>query len=183
MVKQKNHVLSLALMALACVTMTTLTMHAAALESSIGNPSEIDSKQDGKSVLVKVRDSQGVVVGAGVVIDGTNYGTVTDANGIASLDNVLPGATIVVSFIGYVTQNLTFDGRDVFEVFLKEDDYALDELVVVGYGVQKKVNLSGSVATADSKSLESRPVANVVNALQGAVANLNIDPAKGTPGT
>ena len=117
------------------------------------------------------------------MVNGTRDGAFTDMNGVATLNNVSPGASITVSFIGYETQIIQIGERTSIEVTLKVDSETLEELVVVGYGVQKKVNLSGSVATADTKKLESRPAANIANALQGAVANLNIDPAKGTPGS
>lgn len=134
-------------------------------------------------VTIRVKDSMGPVAGASVVVNGTTNGAYTDADGNASLSGVGAQATITISCIGYENQTVSINGRAIIDVVLKEDTQALDEIVVVGYGVQKKVNLSGSVAAADTKKLESRPASNIANALQGAVANLNIDPAKGTPGS
>ena len=163
--------------------MVPMNMPAAIPDSSVDNLSVTANDQDGRVITVKVKDSSGPVAGASIMVNGTRDGAFTDMNGEATLNNVRPDASITVSFIGYETQIIQVDGRASIEVTLKVDSETLEELVVVGYGVQKKVNLSGSVATADTKKLESRPASNIANALQGAVANLNIDPAKGTPGS
>lgn len=101
-------------------------------------------------------------------------GTATDLDGNFTLKVSSLSATIVVSYIGMQTQEIKLEGRSNLEVHLKDDSVNLDELVVVGYGTQKKINATGAVKTIDNTVLESRPVTNAVQGLQGAVAGLNI---------
>ena len=95
-----------------------------------------------------VKDALGPVVGANVVEKGTTNGTVTDMEGRFSLQ-VSSNAVLVVSYIGYIDQTIPVNGKSSFTVLLKEDSQALDEVVVVGYGTQKKVNMTGAVASVD----------------------------------
>ena len=114
------------------------------------------------------------VIGANIVEKGNpGNGTITDVDGRFSLE-VNAGATLTVSFIGYVTQEIAVGSRTEISVTLLEDSQALDEVVVVGYGTQKKVNLSGAVSTISAKALESRPVTNANLALQGLAPGMNI---------
>ena len=99
------------------------------------------------------------VIGASVLEKGTSNGIITDINGNFSLA-VNPGATLVISYIGYKTQEVQAVAGKVINVMLKDDTEMLDEVVVVGFGVQKKVNLTGSVGIATAKEIESRPVGN-----------------------
>ncbi len=92
-------------------------------------------------------------------------GNITDANGNFSLSDVAPNAVISVSYIGYKTQEIALNGKTAVNVILSEDSEALDEVVVIGYGTQKKADLSGAVATVP-KSIENRPVLTVGQALQ-----------------
>ena len=100
-------------------------------------------------------------------------GTTTGIDGDFSLNNVPVGSTIMVSFIGYQTQEVTWNGTPL-TVVLKEDTKTLEEVVIVGYGVQKKVNVTGAVSMVGTEIIESRPVANVTQALQGAIPGLNL---------
>lgn len=116
------------------------------------------------------------IIGASVLVEGTSNGTITDMDGNFSLKNISKGNVLVVSYIGYQPQRLTIDGNQLtFRIMLTEDTQTLDEVVVVGFGTQKKVNLTGAVATVDTKTLESRPVTSVTQALQGVMPGLNID--------
>lgn len=116
------------------------------------------------------------IIGASVLVKGTSNGTITNMDGNYSLTNVSKGSILIVSYIGYQTQEITFNGTQTFlKVELNEDLQTLDEVVVVGFGTQKKVNLTGAVATVDTKTLESRPVTSVSQALQGVMPGLNID--------
>lgn len=116
------------------------------------------------------------IIGASVLVENTNNGTITDIDGNFSLKNVAKGNVLIISYIGYQPQRLTFDGNQTtFKIMLTEDTQTLDEVVVVGFGTQKKVNLTGAVATVDTKTLESRPVTSVSQALQGVMPGLNID--------
>ncbi|MCP3893117.1 MAG: SusC/RagA family TonB-linked outer membrane protein, partial [Bacteroides sp.] len=114
------------------------------------------------------------IIGASVLVKGTSNGTITDLDGNFSLANVTKGSVLTVSYIGYETQTLTFNGtQTTFRFELNEDSQTLDEVVVVGFGTQKKVNLTGAVSTVDTKALDSRPVSQVGQALQGVVPGLN----------
>lgn len=126
-----------------------------------------------------VRDASGPVIGASVVEKGQSGGIVTDIDGNFVL-KVAPDGVIVVSFIGYKTQEINVDGRTRINIELHEDTELLDEVVVVGFGVQKKVNLTGSVSVATSKEIQSRPVTNVSQALQGLVPGLQISQTNGS---
>lgn len=118
------------------------------------------------------------IIGASVVVKGTSNGCITDLDGNFQLNNVASGSTLVVSYIGYQTQEIPLQkGKTSYQVTLSEDTQTLDEVVVVGFGTQKKVNLTGAVATVDTKALESRPVSQVGQALQGTVPGLNLSTA------
>ena len=135
--------------------------------------------QNGKTITGIITDQYGPVTGANVVIKGTTQGTITDIDGKFSLDNVSPSTILQVSYIGYMTQEIKVGNQTNLNIQLKEDSQSLDELVVVGYGVQKKVNLSGAVQAVGSEVIESRPITNINTGLQGAIPNLNISRSSG----
>ena len=118
------------------------------------------------------------VIGASVIVKGTSNGTVTDFDGLFDLD-APDKATLQISYIGFQSQELTATKK--MNIVLLEDTKALDEVIVVGYGTQKKVNLTGSVSSIEGKVLNARPVPSAVQALQGADPSLNITPASGDP--
>jgi len=121
-----------------------------------------------------VKDATGeTVIGASVVVKGTTNGTITGLDGDFSLSGVKKGDIIQISFVGYKTLEIAWDGSPI-NVTLKDDSQALEEVVVVGYGTQKKVNLTGAVAMTEGDMLEDRPIANLAQGLQGAIPNLNI---------
>ena len=129
-----------------------------------------------------VKDATGEpVIGASVVVKGTTNGTITNVDGDFTLSNVAKGDIIQVSYIGYVTQEFKFNGQPL-NVTLKEDTEMLDEVVVVGYGVQKKANLTGSVASINAEALESRAVASVSAALAGTMPGVTSIQTSGAPG-
>ncbi|MDR1102553.1 MAG: TonB-dependent receptor [Tannerella sp.] len=135
-------------------------------------------QQEGKKTVTgTVVDATGEpVIGANIKEKGTTNGTVTDADGKFSL-NVADNAVLQISYIGYIAQevsSLTGMGGKSLLITLPEDTQALEEVVVVGYGTQKKVNLTGAVAQVKGEVLENRSVTTVSQALQGQVANLNI---------
>ena len=133
----------------------------------------VQEQQQTSNITVTIVDSKGEpIIGANVVEKGTTNGTITDVDGKATL-NIKPGATLQVSFVGYKTTEVkvTKDMR----ITLKDDNELLDEVVVVGYGTQKKANLTGAVSTVDvAKTMEGRPQTDVMKALQGAVPGLTI---------
>jgi len=127
-------------------------------------------------VTGKVTDSQSgePMPGVNVVVKGATIGTITDSNGNFSLNVPDRNATLVFSFIGYTVQEVPLGGRATLNVSLVSETIGLEEVVVVGYGTQKKVSVTGAVSTVDNKKLQARPVSNVQQALQGLVPNLNI---------
>ena len=136
--------------------------------------------QSSKRITGIVLDATGMpVIGANVMEKGTTNGTITDMDGKFSL-NVEKGATLVVSYIGFSNQEIKIGNQTNLSITMKEDAEALDELVVVGYGVQKKANLSGAVETVSSTMLQNRATNNVGIALQGLVPNLQISPNGGS---
>ena len=140
-------------------------------------------KEHSKKVKVKgnVKDESGVAMpGATVVIDDTTDGTVTDMDGNFAL-SVPVGSSIKISSIGYKTKYLRVSKDSNLNIVLLEDRQMLDEVVVVGYGTQKKVNLTGAVTTASKELLENRPIGNIAQGLQGLVPNLNITFNSGQP--
>ena len=120
----------------------------------------------------KVYDVSGEpIIGASVVIQGTTQGTITDMDGAFQL-KAQPSQTLVVSFLGYKDVILPIGNKNNFKVTLEEDSKKLDEVVVVGYATQKKVNLTGSVASVSSKDIQDIPVANTATLLQGRLPGL-----------
>lgn len=130
-------------------------------------------QQNGKVTGI-VEDNAGTVIGATIVVKGTTQKTATDLDGRFILEDVKKGSILQISYLGYTTKEVKYTGQPFLKIKLQEDTETLDEVVVVGYAVQKKVNLSGSVATVSTKQIENRPVTNVGQALQGTVANLNV---------
>ena len=133
-------------------------------------------------VTGKVLDEQGEgVVGAGVVIQGTQTGTITDLDGNFVLPSVARGTTLEISCVGYATQEVVVSGPTL-NVTLLPDTTALDESVVIAYGQQKKVTITGAVSAVGSDELLKAPVANVANALQGNLPGVSAVQASGMPG-
>ncbi|WP_294067130.1 carboxypeptidase-like regulatory domain-containing protein, partial [Proteiniphilum sp. UBA1028] len=124
--------------------------------------------QQEKVVTGKITDEAGdPVIGANIIEkDVVSNGTVTDIDGNFSL-KVKSNATITISYIGYVEQEILVGDRSFFSIVLKEDTKTLDELVVVGYGTQKKLNLTGAVASVSGDVLSDRPIGNIAQGLQG----------------
>ena len=128
-----------------------------------------------------VKDASGMtVIGASVIVKGTPTGTVTDMDGMFTLNGVKPGDVIQVSYVGYKDQDVTWNGRPL-DIVLKEDTQALDEVVVIGYGAVRKADMAGAVSVMDSKSFKAQPITQVSDALQGRVAGVNVV-SDGIPG-
>ena len=114
------------------------------------------------------------IIGASVIVKGTTYGTVTDLDGNFTLQ-VSKGNVLVISFIGYTTQEIKVNENQFsYNIQMSEDIQTLDEVVVVGFGTQRKANLTEAVATVDTKVLDSRPVTNLGQSLQGTIPGLNL---------
>lgn len=130
-----------------------------------------------------VTDAQGEpVIGATVKEQGTTVGTVTDFDGKFQMEVKSQKSVLVISYIGYQTQNITVGGQTTINVSMKEDANLLDDVVVVGYGTQKKATLTGAVASVSGDVLESRPVSNTAIGLQGRIPGLTITRTAARPG-
>ena len=139
-------------------------------------------QQSGKVVTGTIVDPSGMpVIGANVMVKGTTNGTITDMDGKFSLE-VEEGATLQISYIGYANQEIKVGNQKTLSIALKEDAEALDELVVVGYGTQKKVNLTGAVSNVKSDLLQNRTSSSPVNLLTGQVPGVTILQNSGQPG-
>ena len=145
------------------------------------NPVEI-SQQQKKQISGLIRDVNNVpIIGANIIEkNAPGNGTVTDVDGRFTL-SIGENVTILVSYIGYLPQEISVAGKTYFEVILQEDRKTLDEVVVVGYGTQRKVNLTGSVDQIGGKSIENVSVSNISRALQGQIPGLNINFNNGRP--
>ena len=134
-----------------------------------------------RTVTGRVVDSQGVgVISAAVVNTATNDGVITDYDGRFSIKAV-PGQTLSVEMLGYATKEIRYDGGDSLAIVLEEDTQMLDDVVVVGYAVQKKINVTGAVSSISGDELNARPVTSAMQALQGADPSMNIQMGSGSP--
>ncbi len=138
--------------------------------------------QQQKAVSGKVTDSSGQSMpGVTIMVKGTTNGTITDFEGNYNLKNVPSDATLVFSFVGMKSMEVALQGRVVVNVKMEEETIGIEEVVAIGYGTQKKVNLTGAVDQVTQEVFENRSVSNVTQALQGVVPNLNITLSDGKP--
>lgn len=144
--------------------------------------SQLYAQSNTITVKGKVMADGEPVIGATVLVKGVSTGTATDMDGNFTL-NVTSKVVLVVSSIGYETQEVPVNGRKLINVVLKSDVVALKDVVVVGYGVQKKVNLTGAVSSLSTDELEGKPIANVLEAMQGTTPGLVIQQGTSTPGS
>lgn len=165
----KQHVLLLAV----CASSTlSVTMYAAQNEKHA--ETVVAQSNQGAVCEGTIYDSEGEpLVGVTVMVKGTTNATMTDIDGKFSLKNVPLGSILTISSVGFQSLEITWTGTKISQV-LQEDLHGLDEVVVVGYGTQKKVNVTGAVSAIGSEAIEARPVANVQQALQGVIPGLNV---------
>jgi len=123
------------------------------------------------------------IIGANVVIEGTTLGVVTDASGKFTLDIPKADATVIVSFLGYMTERVILNGQSVLDIKLAPDITKLEEIVVVGYGTEKRGNITGSIATIKSEELTVAPLASTANTLAGRLPGLISQQSSGQPGS
>lgn len=136
-----------------------------------------------QSVKGVVVDTTGEpVVGASVVVSGTTLGAMTDIDGKFTVDGVKSSGELMVSFVGYVTQKVAYTTSKPVNIVLAEDNKMLEEVVAVGYGTQKKANLTGAVANVDNKLLDNRPLTNLSSGLAGLMPGVSVVQTSGQPG-
>lgn len=144
---------------------------------------DLHAQQQAKTVTGTVTDVSGEpIIGANIRIKGTTTGTITDIDGNFSI-KAEPQSVIEVSYIGYLTQETVINNQKSIRFLLKEDTKTLDEVVVIGYGVQKKADLTGSVANINTEKLNTQSNANIGQALQGKIAGVDIVSQGGAPGS
>ncbi|MGC1392084.1 MAG: TonB-dependent receptor [Bacteroidales bacterium] len=153
------------------------------LESSllaIASGSEIQQRQISGTVI----DSKGnPMLGVTVSIKGTTQGTLTDAAGKFTINNVAQNATLVFSFIGMNTQEIPLNGTTKIDVTMTETSLILNEVIVVGYGTEKKSDLTGAVSQVNATVLQSRPIVNLGSGLEGTISNLQVSQSSYAPGS
>ena len=144
-----------------------------------------DNQQLNRKITGTVKDNNGEpVIGANVSVKGTTNGTITDVDGNFSLENISDNDIIVISYIGYTSQEIKAGKQTSLKIILKEDTQAIDEVIVVGFGTQKKVNLTGSIGTVKTDEvLKSRPVTNVQELLAGSVPGMVVSKGSGAAGS
>lgn len=144
---------------------------------------DLHAQQQAKTVTGTVTDVSGEpIIGANIRIKGTTTGTITDIDGNFSIE-AEPQSVIEASYIGYLTQETVINNQKSIRFLLKEDTKTLDEVVVIGYGVQKKADLTGSVANINTEKLNTQSNANIGQALQGKIAGVDIVSQGGAPGS
>ena len=140
------------------------------------------TETDGVSAVRQVSTIKGSVsdtagepiIGASILVQGTTNGVITDIDGNFILNNVASGATLVVSYVGYKTQNISISGKTSFNIVLVEDTEILDEVVVVGYGIQKKESLTGAVTAIKADEIATTKTENLISNIQGKMPGLLI---------
>ena len=142
------------------------------------------AQDGGRTITGTVQDAKGnPLVGAVVMQPGSSNGAVTDADGAFSIEVSGGTVTLEVSILGYVTKSFSLpEKQDVLKAFLSEDALLMDEAVVVGYGTQKKVNLTGAISTVEASELANRATSTLGHMLQGSVPGLNVTMSSGRPG-
>ena len=142
----------------------------------------IANAQNGTTVSGVVSDDTGPLLGVTVIVQGTNNGTTTDFDGRYTLENVSSDATLQFSFLGYEGQEIEVNGRNEIDIVLVEDTESLDEVVVIGYGTQRRESVTGSVVSVDGEELNEVKTANFQEALIGRAAGVNISTNSTRPG-
>ncbi len=159
-------------------------VNAPAIGEEILNVELLDTKQVDKTIKGTVTNSSGEgIPGANVLVEGTSVGAVTDADGKFTLDVPDGSDVLLISFIGYNTERITIGSQTTFDIILIEDLQSLEEIVVIGYGTQKKSDLTGALSSIDSDVIRQVPTATVGQALQGLAPGVTITGRSGTPGS
>ena len=172
-------------MSLCCLVVGAQASAATVPDGAVGPAVEAHGvQQDTKSITGIIKDAAGIpIIGANVVVKGTTTGTVSGLDGDFTLPNVPEGAVLVISYIGYIDQEIPVSGKSEFNITLQEDTQALDEVVVLGYGAgQRKQDLSASVGVlTNTEDLVTRPVTSTESMLQGQLAGVTVQSDGGDP--
>ena len=187
MTKNESKLLSLQGIAKAsafCLLLSAFSVNAAmAAPAPAGTVDEVMAVQQGKKVTGVVIDGTGEpVIGANVVVKGTKNGTITDFDGNYTIEGVSANDVLVISYIGYLSQEVPVGNQSMIKVTLKEDTQTLDEVVVVGYGTMKKSDVTGSISTAKGDDLVKNQSFSALDNLRGKVSGVNIFSNSSQPG-
>lgn len=141
-------------------------------------------QQQGRTITGTIVDDKGeTIIGANIMVKGTTNGSITNIDGQFTLNDVSEGATLVVSFVGYKEQTVKVGAQSSLNIVLKEDSELIDEVVVVGYASQKKVNLTGSISSVNMSDIaEKRPITNLSSGLAGMAAGISVTSGSNKPG-
>jgi TonB-dependent starch-binding outer membrane protein SusC len=171
---------------LLCLNMTIILALSLTLNLAAAGPEGNNTTNDLQQLSIKgtVTDasSKEAMPGVNVVIKGTTTGTMTDANGMYTLQVPNASATLLFSFVGYVGQEVALNGRTTLDIAMASETAQLDEVVVVGYGTQRKKDLTGAVTAVSAERLLDRPAFNVAQAIGGKIAGVKIIEINGAPG-
>lgn len=150
---------------------------------AISNEEKEESSTDTKKITGTVVDASGEpIIGVNILVEGTTNGSITDMNGRFIIENVEEGATLRISYIGYIDQVVTITQQEHYAITLNEDSKSLDELIVVGYGVQKKASMTGSISNVKADELSVIPNTNLSNSLAGRAPGATITGNSGLMG-
>ena len=150
---------------------------------ALATPAGLYASQQAKTVSGVIIDATGLpIIGANVLEKGTTNGVITDLDGKFTL-SVKPGSTLVISYIGYVSQEIEVGNQTTFNITLKEDSEMLDEVVVVGYGTMKKSDLSGASVSMGEDDIKGSVITNLDQSLQGRAAGVAAVSTSGAPGS
>jgi len=122
------------------------------------------------------------LIGASILVQESQQGTITDMNGTFQL-KVAANATLIISYTGFTTRKINIGNQTSWSIVLEPEDLALDEIVVIGYGSQRKSQITGAISSLKGKDIQNQPVSNLANSMQGRVAGMNVMSASGTPGS
>ena len=142
----------------------------------------LSQQPQGRTITGVVSDAEGPIIGANVVVKGTTNGAVTDINGQFTISNVPTNAILQISYIGYIPQEVNSTTQIRFDIILREDVAALEEVVVVGYGVQRKSDVTGAIAKIETGDIQNRSITDANQALQGKTAGVQLISSAGAPG-
>ncbi len=163
-------------------SITLLGISPQALAGGGHSPLPLEQQQATKKITGTVSDAMGPIIGASVLVKGTSTGAATDFDGKFTL-NVKPGATLVISYIGYVTKEVKTDARNAYDITLEEDKKVLDEVVVVGYGTMKKSDISGASVSLGENAMKGSIITSLDQSLQGRAAGVTAVQTSGAPGS
>jgi len=175
--KLKTDLRLLALLVVASQVFSSVPLSAAT------SPYSLEEAKTVKSITGTVQDDNGQpLIGVTIAVQGTDRGTITDIDGNFTLD-ANPGEVLTLTYVGYATRTVIVGEENSYTILLSPDNTVLDEVVVIGYGTQKKSHLTGSISRVGADDLEQLPVSRVDDALVGRVSGVNIAATEGEAGS